>query len=138
VSECPSCRVVVEESANFCPRCGASLRLQAKDRAIDRMIQDARRAVDDDPRDASARHNLALAYKLGGLEELALEEFARVTELEPAFGDAYYEMAIIQARSGRRDEAVVTLRRALEVEPDHRRAQQLLERLGGPPQQAHA
>jgi tetratricopeptide (TPR) repeat protein len=93
------------------------------------MIQDARRAVDSNPDDAAARHNLALAYKLGGMEELALHEFARVTELQPDFGDAYYEMALIQVRSGQREQALATLRRALAAEPGHSRAQRLLERL---------
>jgi tetratricopeptide (TPR) repeat protein len=127
VAECPSCGYKVEEGANFCAHCGASLRSQA----LDRMIQDARRSVDTNPSDASARHNLALAYKLGGMEELALQEFARVAELQPDFGDAHYEIGLLHARAGRIEAAAAALRQALEIEPDHTRAQQLLARLAG-------
>jgi tetratricopeptide (TPR) repeat protein len=128
VPECPNCGYQVEQGANFCARCGASLRSQA----LDRMIQDARRAVDSKPDDAAARHNLALAYKLGGMDGLALQEFARVAELQPDFGDAHYEIALLHLKMGRKQEAVAALRRALEVEPEHTRAQRLLARLTAP------
>ena len=122
---CPSCGADAPADANFCARCGASLRSQA----IDQMIQDARRAVDSNPGDASGRHNLALACKLGGLDDLALQEFTRVTELLPDFGDAHYEIALLQVKSGHVEDAIAALRRALEAEPDHARAQRLLEKL---------
>ena len=122
---CPNCGRNTEESANFCSHCGASLRSQA----LDRMIQDARRAVDNDPNNASARFNLALACKLGGLDELALEEFGRVAELQPDFGDAHYEIGLLHAKAGRRQDARAALHRALEAEPGHARAQQLLDKL---------
>lgn len=125
MAECRNCGHRIEEDANFCPRCGASLRSAA----IDAMVHDARRAVDRDPSDTSARHNLALAYKLGGLDDLALQEFLRVTELQPDFGDAHYEIGLLHAKAGRAEEAVAALRCALEAEPDHSRARELLERL---------
>lgn len=126
MAECPSCGAEAPADTNFCGRCGASLRSQA----IDQMIQDARRAVDSDPNDTSSRHNLALAYKLGGMDDLALREFTRVAELQPDFGDVHYEIALLQAKSGRTEDAVAALRRALEAEPDHARAQRMLEKLG--------
>jgi len=125
VTECPNCGRQADEGANFCSYCGASLRSLA----IDRMIQEARRAVDQNPNDASARFNLALACKLGGLDELALEELGRVADLQPDFGDAHYQMALLHVKAGRLEQAIASLRRALEVEPDHTRAQQLLVRL---------
>lgn len=125
MSVCPNCGRDAEEGANFCSHCGASLRSQA----LDRMIQDTRRDVDKTPDDASARFNLALACKLGGLDDLALEEFGRVTQLQPDYADAYYEIGLLHAKAGRTEEAQLALRKALEVEPDHTRAEKLLEKL---------
>jgi tetratricopeptide (TPR) repeat protein len=96
---------------------------------MDRMIQDARREVENSPDDASKRFNLALACKLGGMHDLALAEFSRVAELQPDYGDAYYEIGLLHARAGRTEDARAALREALEVEPDHARARKLLDRL---------
>lgn len=124
---CANCGREVQAEANTCAVCGASQRSSA----IDSMIEDARRALTMDPDDADARNNLALAYKLGGRDELALQEFARVAEQQPDFSDAHYEIGLLQAKAGRTEEAICALGRALEVDPDHARAQRLLERLRG-------
>ena len=125
MTTCPNCGRTAEDGVNFCSHCGASLRSQT----MDRMIQDARREVENSPNDASRRFNLALACKLGGLDDLALEEFGRVAELEPDYGDAHYEIGVLHVRAGRVEEARVALRKALEVEPGHPRARKLLDRL---------
>lgn len=124
---CANCGREMQAEANFCSVCGAS----QLSPAIDSMIGDARRALTSDPNDADARHNLALAYKHGGMDELALQEFARVAELQPDFGDAHYEIGLLQAKAGRTEEAILALGRALEVDPAHARAKRLLERLRG-------
>ncbi len=95
------------------------------------MVEDARRALSSNPDDASARYNLAIAYKLGGMDELALQELSRVAELQPDFGDVYYELGLLHAKLGRREEAVGALKRAVELDPDHERAERLLLRLRG-------
>jgi len=125
MAKCPKCGAEAAEEANFCAACGASLR----SRAIAAMIEDARRALSSSPDDASARYNLAVAYKLSGMEDLALQEFSRVAELHPDFADAHYEMGLLHAKSGRTQEAVAALARTLESDPDHTRARRLLERL---------
>ncbi|MGD0110875.1 MAG: tetratricopeptide repeat protein [Armatimonadota bacterium] len=125
MATCPNCGRTAEDGANFCSHCGASLRSQT----MDRMIQDARREVENSPDDASKRFNLALACKLGGMHDLALAEFSRVAELQPDYGDAYYEIGLLHARAGRTEDARAALREALEVEPDHARARKLLDRL---------
>jgi len=113
------------EEANFCAACGAALRSPA----IAAMIEDARRAISRQPDDASARYNLALAYKLAGTDELALAELVRVVELAPDFADAHYEIALLKAKSGRMGEAEEALSRALELDPEHAGARRLRERL---------
>jgi tetratricopeptide (TPR) repeat protein len=122
---CPTCERTVEDRANFCPNCGASLRAPA----LEGMIEDARRALKKNPADADAHYNLALAYRMAGPEEMALKEFAVVAELQPDFADPHYEIAALHARAGRIEAAVAALRRALELEPAHLQAKRLLEKL---------
>ena len=125
--KCPSCGQEVAEGMNFCGYCGAGL----QSRAIQDMISDARRALSSDPNDASARYNLAIAYKLAGMDSLAVQELARVAELQPDFGDAHFEMGLLHAKSGRAGEAIAALNRVLELDPEHARARELLARLRG-------
>jgi len=122
---CPNCERVAEDSANFCPNCGASLRAPA----MEAMIDDARRALRKNPADAEAHYNLALAYRMTGPEELALKEFAVVAELQPDFADPHYEIAALHAKAGRLEEAMAAAQRALALDPAHREAKRLLEKL---------
>jgi tetratricopeptide (TPR) repeat protein len=126
---CPTCGRDLEAGANFCSACGTSLLPPA----LEQMIADSRRALNANPDDAAARHNLALAYKLGGLDDLALEEFQRVAALQSDFSDVHYEIALLHAKSGRRDEAVTALQRVLAIDPDHTQARRLIERLRSAP-----
>jgi len=128
MATCPGCGRETEASANFCSNCGEFLRKPA-DPALEGMMQDARRALSRNPDDAEAHHNLALAYKLIGAEELALREFRIVATLQPDFADAHYEAAAILARTGRNEEAKAMLERALAADPEHAQAKRLRERL---------
>jgi Flp pilus assembly protein TadD len=94
------------------------------------MIQDALKALSRRPDDSSARYNLAIAYKLAGSDELAIEEFSKVAQLQPDFADAYYELGALQAKHGRRSEAKAALTRAHELDPENARIARLLARLG--------
>ena len=127
MAKCPNCGRELSEDANFCDKCGASL----QSGAIAQMIEDARQAILSNPDDVSARYNLAIAYKLGGMVDLALQEFSRVAELQPDFVDVHYELGLLHAKSGRTEEAIGALSRAVGLDPEHRRAGRLLERLRG-------
>jgi len=95
------------------------------------MIQDAQRALAKNPDDASARYNLAIAYKLGGMDDLAIEQLRRVAELHPDFADVHYELGVLHAKRGRKAEAIAALTRARELDPEDDRAIKLLARLRG-------
>ena len=125
MERCPTCGQAVSGEQNFCSACGAGLRSPA----IDQMIEDARKALRSHPDDTAARYNLALAYKPGGADALALEELSRVAEEQPGFADVHYEMALLYAKRERTGEAVAALKRVLAIEPDHSRAARLLARL---------
>jgi tetratricopeptide (TPR) repeat protein len=122
MQKCSNCGAEVAEGANFCATCGRSLRPLA----IARMMEDARRALDSNPNDLSARYNLALAYRLSGLEGLALQEFERVAEAQPDFADVHYELAQLYLKANRKEEAAAALQRVLELEPEHQGARRLL------------
>ena len=126
--QCASCGHDVPEEANYCGNCGASLR-PGEPSAIDQMIDDARRAIASNPNDTSARYNLAIAYKLAEMDDLARQELTRVAELQPDFGDAHYELGLLHAKSGHTEQAIAALTRVLELEPGHTRAARLLDSL---------
>ncbi|MFB3882126.1 MAG: zinc-ribbon domain-containing protein [Armatimonadota bacterium] len=125
MAQCPTCGRETEPGANFCPTCGASL----VSPAVAAMIQDAHKVLGQKPEDAFARYNLAIAYKLAGQDELAIEQFAKVAESQPDYADAFYEMGALYAKHNRRPEAVAALTRAYELEPENARVRRLLERL---------
>ncbi len=127
MSECPNCGRELEGAHSFCPSCGASA---VQSPAVAAMIQDARQALATNPDDTSARYNLAIAYKLGGMDDMALEELARVAEMQPDFEDAHYEMGLLHAKYGRKKQAIAALTRARELDPEDQRVDRLLKRLG--------
>jgi Flp pilus assembly protein TadD len=126
VVTCIQCNRSIPEEAESCPHCGAS----KPSGAVSAMILDARQALNSNPDDTAARYNLAIAYRLAGMVDLAVDELQRVAEAQPDFADAHFELGLLHARSGRRDEALTALKRTLELEPTHPRAAKLMARLG--------
>ncbi len=125
MGNCSTCGSEVEAGANFCAKCGASMHSPA----VAAMIHDALKTLGQTPEDASARYNLAIAYKLAGSDDMAIEQFTKIAELQPDFADAFYEIGALHAKYGRRSEALAALTRARELDPDNRRVIRLLERL---------
>jgi Flp pilus assembly protein TadD len=115
----------MEEGQKFCPHCGAS----SLPPTVAALIEDARQALHSNPDDAPARYNLAIAYKLGGLDELAVEELARVAKAQPDFADVHYELALLHAKHGRRADALAALARVQKLDPADPRAERLLRQL---------
>jgi Flp pilus assembly protein TadD len=126
VSECPNCGRELEAGRSFCSSCGAAA---VQSPAVAAMIQDARQALATNPDDTSARYNLAIAYKLGGMDDMALQELARVAEMQPDFEDAHYEMGLLHAKHGRKEQAIAALTCARELDPGDERVDRLLKKL---------
>lgn len=128
--KCPSCGKESEEGANFCSKCGAAL-VPAQQGSLDALIEDYRRALGDKPDDANTHYNLGLAYRLRGLDQLALIEFERAKELAPEFADVHYQLALLFEKEERWAEAIQSAQAAVHLEPANARARKLLERLRG-------
>ena len=111
-----------------------NLRSAGRD-AIDRAIALFERAVQLDPKYASAWAALGGAYTLKGgflgmpqLLEKAIEPLRRALGLNPTLVNAHVWLGSALAGSGRLDEGLASLRKAVEIEPDNADAHQTLAR----------
>ncbi|HVB85301.1 MAG TPA: tetratricopeptide repeat protein [Candidatus Dormibacteraeota bacterium] len=76
-----------------------------------------RKAVANDPTDASHRHGLAQALMSEGKYAEALAQFKKLTELEPNSADNYLRMSELQRRLGQMDDAQSSLDHAKKLAP---------------------
>lgn len=114
--KCPSCGKECPDEDKFCGACGARLNGTSTG-AVDDMILELRKAVAEKPRDADMQYNLALAYLYRGMFAEAAATLEIVVELVPDFPDAWEQMGLALIKLQRLDEALVPLRRALELDP---------------------
>jgi len=103
--------------------------------AIDRAIALFERAVQLDPKYASAWSALGGAYSLKGgflgmttLLEKAIEPLRRALALNPSLVNAHVWLGTALAGLGRLDEGMALLHKAVEIEPDNADAHQTLAR----------
>jgi tetratricopeptide (TPR) repeat protein len=82
-----------------------------------------------DPRHAGAWYNLGLAQNALGQTEEALESLIRGETADPEDARIPYARATVLAAQGRKAEAIIAARRALEINPAFREAKELLEEL---------
>jgi tetratricopeptide (TPR) repeat protein len=75
------------------------------------------------------RVDLGTYHAIHGEYPLALKEYQNAVKLRPERPLAYYYLGGTYARLGRLDEAAASFRQALEIDPQFRDAQQLLERV---------
>lgn len=97
----------------------------------ERAVEEYRKLVGEHP---LARHHafLAAALGAGGDNERSLEESGRAVEIDPEYGIAYYNRALVLRRMGHRGRAKKDLNRALEADLPRRlkpSARRLLEEL---------
>jgi Flp pilus assembly protein TadD len=96
-------------------------------------LADARLALEQavqlDPHFAQAWYNLGLAYAAEGKTGMALDALLRAESLDARSAQIPYARATVLAQLGRRDEARRAAQRALELQPGHPSAQELLRAL---------
>ena len=94
---------------------GLSLRSQEDHGPPERALL---RALEIDPTFSAAREELVSLYTASNRPQKALEQLETLAALEPARPERIVRLGLAQARLGRRDAAVLTLRRAAERHPD--------------------
>lgn len=92
-------------------------------------VADFLRARDADPRNARARINLALAWRVLGRLEDAESEFREVLAFKPNSAHAHYGLGLVLSDRGEISEAIVSCQRALKLSHSFSQAQMLLEEL---------
>jgi tetratricopeptide (TPR) repeat protein len=84
------------------------------------------RTLENEPRSAAVRYNLAAMLAFQGRREEAAAQFEEFLRLRPGSADAYRSLGRVRGAQGRREEAIAAWRRALELDPDQVEAHNLL------------
>ncbi|GAB6094450.1 hypothetical protein JCM14469_07020 [Desulfatiferula olefinivorans] len=88
------------------------------------------KAAAADPLNADIYFNMGYNYAVLDDYGKAKEMYTRVIDLAPPFVDqAYFNLGLIQEKTGRRKEAVENMKKALSVNPGNRNAARFLENL---------
>ena len=101
------------------------LRLERPDRAV----AEYRRAIAIAPDDVTSRVGLATALAALDQPDQAVKEIQRALQRDQRNADLYYFLGSYCERANRRDEAVDAYRRAVAIDPGHRRASEALAAL---------
>jgi tetratricopeptide (TPR) repeat protein len=88
------------------------------------------RAGDLDPKFPEPFFNLGYVYQVTMEYPKAEEMYTRVVKLEPRYLDeALYNLAIVQEKQGKRQEAIGSLERAVRINPENKPAERFLNSL---------
>ncbi len=94
-------------------------------------VEMIRKAIELHPENPEAWHNLGNIYRDQKMYEEALTAYTKSDELEPLTEDSSKEIAKILYQSGRKEDAIGTLERLLERQPNDALAQHMLASFGG-------
>jgi len=97
--------------------------------SVEGLIADYRKRLQDAPEDPDLHYNLALAYRVEGSFELAIQELLIVTHLIPDFAEAFYQLGLLYRQIGDIEKAREAFQEAAMLDPD-RRYSTALHRLG--------
>jgi len=85
---------------------------------FDNSIDYALKAIELDPKLASAYNNLGVAYANGKKDfQKATEYYKQAIELNPKYGTAYQNLGEAQFLAGKLDDAVMSYQKCLELDP---------------------
>ena len=130
--DCPKCGAAVAPEDSLCRVCGAALTAavqQPRSQAIQQLILEHHKKVNDNPDDESARYSLGLAYLYQGEAAAAAEQFAEVTKLVPDFAEGYGKLAIALAKMRKYREARQSIEQARKLQPNNEEYRKIAERL---------
>ncbi len=104
--------------------------LYAKQKEYTRAIEEYGKAADLDPKSPDTFFNLAYVYAVTKEYRKAEEMFARAATLEPPYLDeALYNLAIVQERQGKKQDAIQSLERVMRINPNNKPAEKFLSSL---------
>jgi serine/threonine protein kinase/cytochrome c-type biogenesis protein CcmH/NrfG len=104
--------------------------LYARQREYTKAIDAYWKAADLDPNFPDAAFNLAYVYATTSEYQKAAEMYARVAALAPPYLDeALFNLAIVQEKLGKRPEAIQSLERAIQINPNNKPAERFLASL---------
>ena len=69
--------------------------------------------------DAAIHYNLGVVYERQARYDEASRAFARTTEIDTAYGDAYFRLGQIQGKQGLFEEAAANFARMINLHPDY-------------------
>lgn len=130
--KCPVCGKECGEEDNFCSNCGTRLKLPKEGKkleSLDKMIEDFRKRLEDNPKNPDIYYNLALAFSMKGEDEIAMTQLRNVLALDPEFSDALLLLGKLCLKHKLWNEAKEYLERFLELEPEREDIRELLKKL---------
>lgn len=130
--KCPVCGKECGEGDNFCSNCGTRLKPPKEERrleSLDRMIEDFRRELENNPKNPDIYYNLALAFSMKGEDEIAMTQLRNVLAIDPEFPDALLLMGKLCLKHKLWEEAKEYIRRFLDLEPERDDIRGLLKKL---------
>jgi tetratricopeptide (TPR) repeat protein len=87
------------------------------------LIQEARTALEMDPRAGDRWGRLGMACEANGLLVAASDAYRGAAMMQPAEARWWYRLAMVQARTGDVVPAIASVRRSIELRPDYAPAQ---------------
>ena len=96
---------------------------------IPAAVRKVERALEVKPRDVQLRFLLGVLLMDSQRDDAAMTAFLQLSQEYPELPDPYNNMALLHARAGRLEAALVAVQEALRAEPSHRTAQANLGQL---------
>jgi tetratricopeptide (TPR) repeat protein len=98
---------------------GNALRDQGK---VEEGIAAYRKAIELDPKHASAHNNLGITLHAQRKLDEAIDAFHKAMQADPKYGRAHYNLGLVLRDQRKLDEAIAAFRKAIELDPSYARA----------------
>ncbi len=127
--KCPVCQAELPEGARFCLQCGAKVAGgEEPNPALLDLVAQYERRLQQNPKDTTARFNLALTYIRLKQWGAAIQQLELVRQQEPDFPDAWYLLAVAYHNIGQKGRTKELLNEFVRRFPDHPKAIELSRR----------
>ncbi|MCX7969223.1 MAG: tetratricopeptide repeat protein [Armatimonadetes bacterium] len=128
--KCRICQADLPEGAKFCFQCGAKVVVEDEEPnpALLDLIAQYERQLRQNPKDTTARFNLALTHIRLKQWGAAIQQLELVRQQEPDFPDAWYLLAVAYYNIGQKGRAQELLSEFIRRFPDHPKVAELRRR----------